>query len=164
MKADSLIIQRPERQKPLQRITFTLITIAAWTFWVSLWLPVITFFAWLLGLGDAYKQLNTVHAMRDAGALAILPGIGCICALIFIAWSFYNRVRFRNNRRRHGHQPLDAVHMARKIGARAETAVAMRANRRSVVRFSDGGRMYLSASRALGTINVAGRLPHHPPG
>jgi biofilm PGA synthesis protein PgaD len=150
MKADPLIIQHPERQKPLQRLTFTLITIAAWTFWVSLWLPVITFVAWLLGLSDAYKQLNVVHAMRDVGALSILPTMGCICALIFSAWSVYNRVRFRNNRRCHGHQPLDAVNMARKIGARAETAIAMRVNRRSVVRFSEGGRMYLSASRVLG--------------
>jgi biofilm PGA synthesis protein PgaD len=149
MKADSLIIERPERQKPLQRATFALITMAAWTFWVSLWLPVITLIAWLLGLSDAYRQLNVLHPLQGALSLSMLPVLACASALVFSMWSFYNRIRFGVNRRRRSHMSLDAAHMASALNARVETVEAMRVNRRSIVRFSDGGRMYLSASRSL---------------
>lgn len=156
MKADPLIIQHPERQKPLQRATFAIITVAAWAFWISLWLPLLTLCAWLLGLSDAYTQLNMFHP----GALGLIPIMGGVCALVFSTWSLYNRARFSVSRRHRTHTSVSVTHMAAALGARVATAEAMRSNRRSIVRFSEGGRMYLEVKRQMPT----DRDSHHDHG
>lgn len=146
MKAETVLIHRPDRQPRLQRAGFALMTIMAWTLWMSLWLPVLTLFAWLLGLGDAYRQFDTRDPLRGAGDLSIVLLLAGACALMFTGWSLYNRVRFSKNRRRRGDTSLDVAHVAEAIGASVRTAESMRANRRSVVYVSGAGRLYVRAT------------------
>lgn len=145
MKAD-FIINRPHRQQPLQRGLFAIITIVAWTLWISLWLPVITFFAWLFGLGDAYKQLGLMHPLHAANNLSMVLTIALVCTLLMGSWSQYNRFRFAGKQRRRGNRALDIAEMAPALSASVETAKQLRVRQRSVIRFGVDGEMFVDAA------------------
>ena len=148
MKADPLIINRPERQKPLQRLTSALITMVAWTLWVSLWLPLLTLIAWLLGLQDVYIKLGLDHPFQAAQNLDMVLSVACVCALTFGAWSFYNRMRFAGKQRRHANRVVEIHEMAPVLEASVDTARHLRANRRSTIHFNEQGSMYLKTDGA----------------
>ncbi|HUA78878.1 MAG TPA: poly-beta-1,6-N-acetyl-D-glucosamine biosynthesis protein PgaD [Dyella sp.] len=149
MKAE-LVINRPERQPALQRTLFALITMVAWTMWVSLWLPVLTLIAWLLGLGDAYKQLGLIHPLRAADNLSMILSVAAVCALSIGVWSQYNRIRFSGKQRRRGNRTLDIAEMAPALATSVETARHLRFKRRSVVHFSKDGEMFVDIEREDG--------------
>lgn len=142
MKAE-FIINRPHRQPPLQRTLFAVITIVAWTLWISLWLPLLTLIAWMLGLEDAFKQLGLMHPLHAANDLSIVLSVAIICALAIGSWSQYNRVRFTGKQRRRGNRSLDIAEMAPALAASVETAQLLRAKQRSVIRFAQDGQMFV---------------------
>jgi biofilm PGA synthesis protein PgaD len=144
MKAE-FIINRPHRQPPLQRTLFTLITMVAWTLWISLWLPVLTLIAWLLGLEDAFQQLGLMHPLHAANDLSIVLCVAIVCVLMMGSWSQYNRVRFTGKQRRRGNRSVDISEMAPALAASVETAQRLRAGKRSVVHFAQDGWMFLDA-------------------
>lgn len=143
MKAEPIIINRPERQKPLQRAVFTLITMVAWTLWVSLWLPLITLVAWLLGMQDIYIKLGLDHPFRAANDLGLVLQVATVAALSLGTWAFYNRMRFAGKQKRRANRFIDIADMAPALEASLHTAQQMRASRRSVVHFNDDGGMFL---------------------
>ncbi|HTV86635.1 MAG TPA: poly-beta-1,6-N-acetyl-D-glucosamine biosynthesis protein PgaD [Dyella sp.] len=145
MKAEPLIINRPERQKPLQRATSALITMIAWTLWVSLWLPLLTLIAWLLGLQDIYVKLGLDHPFQAAQNLDMVLSVGCVCAFSLGAWAFYNRMRFAGRQRRHANRVIDIQEMAPVLEASVDTARHLRASRRSIIHFDEQGGMFLKA-------------------
>lgn len=142
MKAE-FIINRPQRQRPLQRTLFAVITMVAWTLWISLWLPVLTLIAWLLGMEDAYKQLGLMHPLRAANDLSIVLSLAAICALSMGSWSQYNRIRFSGKQRRRGNRTLDIAEIAPALAASVETARELQGGRRCVIHFTDKGEMFL---------------------
>lgn len=142
MKAQ-FIIDHPERQRPLQRTVYALITMVAWTLWISLWLPVLTLIAWSLGLEDAYRQLGLVHPLHAAGDLSMVLVVALACALSIGSWSQYNRMRFAGKQRRRGNRHLDVAEMAPALATSVETARELRAARRSVVHFTADRQMFL---------------------
>ena len=148
MKADPLIIERPERQKPLQRATFALITMVAWTLWVSLWLPLLTLIAWMLGLQDIYIKLGLNHPFRAAGDLDLVFRVAFVCALSLGSWAFYNRMRFAGKQKRRANRIVDLTEMAPVLEASVNTARQLRSSRRAVVHFTDSGQMFLTADNA----------------
>src|SRR5215469_8152238 len=137
MKAEPLIINRPELQKPLQRATFTFITMIAWTLWVSLWLPLLTLIAWLLGLQDVYVKLGLDHPYQAAENLNMVLGVASICALSLGGWAFYNRMRFGGRQRRHANRVVDIHEMAPALDASFHTALQLRKCRRSTIHFTE---------------------------
>jgi biofilm PGA synthesis protein PgaD len=145
MKADPIIIHRPERQKPLQRAMFTLITMVAWTLWVSLWLPLITLIAWLLGLEDIYLKLGLDHPFRAASDLGLVVRLGIFAALSLGTWAFYNRMRFGGKQKRRANRFVELAEMAPVLDASISTAQTLRANRRTVVHFDKFGGMFLKS-------------------
>jgi biofilm PGA synthesis protein PgaD len=145
MKAD-FIIDRPRRQPPLQRTLFAVITMVAWTLWISLWLPVLTLIAWLLGLEDTWRQLGLMHPLHAANDLRIVLTVAVICALSMGSWSQYNRVRFSGKQRRRGNRHLDIAEMAPVLASSVDTARQLRSGRRSVIRFAHDGQMFLDSS------------------
>ena len=144
MKAEPLLIERPERQKPLQRVTFAFITMLAWTLWVSLWLPLLTLIAWLLGLDDIYIKLGLDHPFRAVGDLNLVLSVASICALSLGSWAFYNRVRFAGKQKRHANRLVDIAEMAPALEASLHTAQQLRSSRRSVLHFTRSGGMFLA--------------------
>lgn len=142
MKAQ-FIIDRPERQSPLQRTLFAVITMVAWTLWISLWLPLLTLIAWLLGLQDVYLKLGLIHPLHAVGDLSMVFVVALVCALSIGSWSQYNRMRFTGKQRRRGNRHLDVAEMAPVLDASVETGRQLRAGRRLVVYFTADGNMFL---------------------
>jgi biofilm PGA synthesis protein PgaD len=147
MKADP-IINRPERQKPFQRAFFTFITMVAWTLWVSLWLPLITLIAWLLGLQDVYVKLGLDHPFRAANDLGLVLQVAFIAALSLGSWAFYNRMRFAGKQKRRANRFVDIAEMAPALDASIRTAERLRASRRSVVHFNTVGGLFLGSEES----------------
>jgi biofilm PGA synthesis protein PgaD len=143
MKAE-FIIEKPERQRPLQRATFALITMVAWTLWISLWMPVLTAIAWLLGLQNAYEQLGLMHPLHAVGDLKMVAMVALASSLSIGTWAQYNRIRFSGKQRRRGNRPLDIAEMAPALATSLNTAKQLRTGRRSVIHFTDNGHMYLT--------------------
>ena len=143
MKAE-FIIEKPESQRPLQRATFALITMVAWTLWISLWMPVLTAIAWLLGMQNAYRQLGLVHPLHAASDLRLVVMVALVSSLSIGTWSQYNRFRFSGKQKRRANRPLDIADMAPALAASVNTAKQLRAGRRSVIQFTDNGHMYLT--------------------
>jgi biofilm PGA synthesis protein PgaD len=139
MKAEAIIIQRPERQVPARRALFALLTLGAWFVWATLWLPLITLVAWLLGARTAYIEL----VMREHGTgwsdIFVVLGIGVVCGLVEILWSSYNYRRFANRSRRQTRPVVAPEAMARVLKVDPESAKHMRESSRMVLQFADDG-------------------------
>jgi biofilm PGA synthesis protein PgaD len=139
MKAEAIIIQRPERQNPSRRALFAMLTLGAWLVWAALWLPLITLLAWLLGARTAFIEL----VMREHGTgwadILVVLGIGTVCALIEILWSGYNYRRFGNRTRRQARPLVDPEAMARVLKIEPDSAVFMREAPRIVLQFAEDG-------------------------
>ena len=147
MKADAIMIQRPERQSRAQKAVFTMITVGAWLFWVFLWLPLITLGAWAFGLRNAWLQLYVLDPIGDGGDINIVLVVALICALVFSSWSAYNHARFAGKQKRRGKSPVSVGETAAAIGATTDDAVRMQGHRRAVVSVADNGFMTVDEVR-----------------
>lgn len=146
MKAEAIVIQRPERQSMAQKAVFAAITVAAWLFWVFLWLPLVTLGAWAFGLRNAWLQLH-VNRIGDGGDINVVFTCALACALIFTSWSGYNYRRFAGKQKRRGNQPVGVVETAAAIGASADDGMRMQTHRRSVVSVTQDGFMTVDDAR-----------------
>lgn len=147
MKADAIVIQRPERQSAAQKALFTFVTVVAWVFWAFLWLPLVTLGAWAFGLRNAWLQLYVLEPASEHGDLDIVLIVALICAAIFSSWSAYNHARFAGKQKRQGNQPVGVEQTAAAIGASTEDALRLQAHRRAVVSVSDAGAMTVDEVR-----------------
>jgi biofilm PGA synthesis protein PgaD len=147
MKAEAILIQRPERQSSIQKAMFSVVTVIAWLFWAFLWLPLITLGAWAFGVRNAWLQLYVLQPSHKEGDLNVVLIAAIICALIFTTWSGYNRARFSGRQKRRGNDPVGIAATARVIGASTEDAVSIQAHRRAVVSVSDAGYMTVDEVR-----------------
>jgi biofilm PGA synthesis protein PgaD len=106
-----IIINRPELQSPLQRVTTRGITFVFWVVWIYLWLPLISLAAWLVGI-----HLFRAHMLDNDGYKALFSDVHqyaiviVIIAAVLIGWARYNLLRFRDkgNRKASRHVDLDA--------------------------------------------------------
>jgi biofilm PGA synthesis protein PgaD len=146
MKASAIIIQRPERQGNLRRAFFTTITLIAWTFWMYLWLPLVTLVAWTLGLHTTYIELFVLEHGHGGSDLRIVLVAAVVAAAVFMAWSSYNRFRFTGRVRRQSHKVVTAEDSARALGVSSTTATQMRSQQRLVLSFTDSGNPVLGES------------------
>ena len=147
MKAEAILIQRPERQSAVQKAMFSVVTIIAWLFWAFLWLPLITLGAWAFGVRTAWLQLYVLEPSHKEGDLNVVLIAAFACAIVFSAWAGYNRARFAGKQKRLGNQPVGVEATARAIGASTEDAVSIQAHRRAVVSVSDAGYMTVDEVR-----------------
>jgi len=138
MKAEAVLINLPQRQHPVRRVLFTTATLVAWVIWASLWLPLITLLAWLVGVDVGYRQLILKEHGHGAHDLLFMLGIAALCALVFVVWSFYNRLRYGRLRRRRVTRSVDHASMAGVLGVQVATARHMRHARRVVLEFPEG--------------------------
>ena len=147
MKAEAIMIQRPERQSSVQKAMFGVVTIVAWLFWAFLWLPLITLGAWAFGVRSAWLQLYVLEPSHKEGDLSVVLIAAIICAMVFSAWAGYNRARFAGKQKRRGNSPVGVEATAREIGASTEDAVIIQAHRRAVVSVNEAGFMTVDEVR-----------------
>lgn len=100
-RAKDVHIDEPTLLTRAERTRDKTLTAIMWAAYSLLWLPLLTFGAWLFGVELAYDAM-----VRLGGATTLdLTLIGWIYALVVIiativAWSLLNRARFRNVTRR----------------------------------------------------------------
>ena len=147
MKAETIIIQRPERQSSAQKAAFATITVFAWLFWAFLWLPLLTLGAWAFGLRNAWLQLHVLNPIGDGDDINIILLVAVMCAAIFSSWSGYNHARFAGKQKRRGNKPVDVAETAEAIGATTVDAMKMQGHRRAVVSVAEDGFMTVDDAR-----------------
>ena len=139
MRAEAILIQRPERQHPAHRLLFTTATLMAWMVWISLWLPLATLVAWALGLRASYVEMVVREHGHGGHDLAALLALAVACALLMFSWSSYNYLRFAHLERRRRSRAVDRRAIAAALGIQQETARWMQRAPRMVLEFPEGG-------------------------
>ena len=141
MKAEAILIHRPERQHPARRALFTTATLMAWMAWISLWLPLATLVAWSLGFRIGYVEMvvrEHGHGERD---LATMMALAAACALVMAIWASYNYVRFAHRDRRRQARSVERRAIAAALGVHPTTASWMQRAPRMVLEFPEGGQV-----------------------
>lgn len=139
MKAEAIVIHRPERQHPARRVLFTTATLMAWMAWISLWLPLATLLAWALGLRFGYVEMVVREHGHGGQDLATLLALAAACAVVMLGWSSYNYLRFAHLDRRRRSRAVDRRAIAAALGVQQDTAAWMQRAPRMVLEFPEGG-------------------------
>jgi biofilm PGA synthesis protein PgaD len=135
-----IIINRPELQSPLQRITTRGITFVFWVLWIYLWLPLISLAAWWVGIrlfrehlldNDGYKIL-----FDDMHQYAIVVAV---IAVVLIGWARYNLVRFRDKGSRKSSLPVDLATQAQTFKVESQQLDQWQRTKRLVVHHDERG-------------------------
>ena len=108
MQDDAYIITIKPKERGHQARD-TVLTLVMWGLYVYLWIPLITFGAWLVGFERFYEimivygGLDVVMNLLDWYALAIILIAACI-----VSWSGINYHRFHNKDRRYAAPSTEA--------------------------------------------------------
>jgi biofilm PGA synthesis protein PgaD len=125
MKASEKLILRTRAQPPLQRSLATLLTLAAWSVYAYLWLPLLTALLWMFGLRTSYVRLYLEQQSADFPLIGHLLGLAVICAVSLIGWAEYNRIRFQGQVRRGPMTDASLADVATPLGVAHEHARLM---------------------------------------
>jgi biofilm PGA synthesis protein PgaD len=138
----NLIIDKPHWQTRGQRVVFGSVTLVFWAVWIYLWLPILGFVGWLLGVRLAYDQM-----IIKGGYVGLLHLLG-IYALIILAlgaslliWAYYNYFRFRGVDRRAARPPVSVINLSERYQFPAETLDRWITARRLVLHHNQEGRL-----------------------
>ncbi|SFK72045.1 poly-beta-1,6-N-acetyl-D-glucosamine biosynthesis protein PgaD [Lysobacter sp. cf310] len=128
-KFDSRLIQKRRSQPRLRRTAWGFVTAVFWGMYVYLWMPVITFLLWVLGIRNAYFELYLREHRVEPFLLIALPSLALCAAVLLIAWAEYNRWRFSGKDRRGAPPSAQLDEIARALGADVEIGAALNAGR-----------------------------------
>lgn len=95
------IISRPDWQSRRQRAVLGGLTFVFWLAWFYLWLPAISFVAWLFGIHLFYVEIFQLEGYK--AVLSLLGMYGLVVLAMggsLVAWALYNWIRFRGIERR----------------------------------------------------------------
>lgn len=157
MKAEAVLIQRPENQSRVQRALFGAITVVAWVVWAFLWMPLFTFAAWVFGVRSAWLQFYVEHRIGDGSDLDTVFLVALLSALTFTAWSAYNLARFAGKQKRRGNMPFGPRDTAARIGASVHDALRLQSHRRGVIDVADNG--HITVRHVSNTLPLAANGP-----
>ena len=157
---NSLIISVPDRQSPGQRRLYAGLTALAWAAWIWLWLPLLTLFAWVVGLEVAYSRVVLAAAAHGIEDLIFLARAAALCGLCLLLWALYNRWRFGRPERRRRVENAEPQEIARFFGASPIVSERLRRVRRTVLHVDAEGRPV----RAVIAPPAWPGLPGHAPG
>ena len=95
------IIENNQLQKKPLRYMWMVVTVAMWLFFVYLWLPLISLFAWWLGFKTFYYQMVTLNGFSGfLDLFSIYAGIIVLLSTLLVAWALLENSRFKNRVRR----------------------------------------------------------------
>jgi biofilm PGA synthesis protein PgaD len=142
-------IDAPELLTRRQRTVGALLTGLMWAFYAYLWLPLISLFAWGLGIEFAYDVM-----MRAGGADALREALfwyAIVLADVILTvaiWSLVNKWRFAGHNRRTTHTQIGDRAMAEYFGVAEDDLARLRAACRAEVDIDAQGRPVISTPRA----------------
>lgn len=135
-----IIINRPELQSPLQRVTTRGITLVFWIVWIYLWLPLISLVAWWVGI-----QLFREHMLDNNGYQALFSDMHqyaltiALIAVVLIGWARYNLLRFRDKGTRKTSKHVDLATQAQHFKLEAQQLRDWQAAKRLVIHHDGQG-------------------------
>ena len=137
-----LIIDRPHWQTRGQKVMFGSLTLVFWALWIYLWMPILGFIGWLLGVRLAYDQM-----VVKGGYVGLMHLMG-IYALIILAlgatlllWAYYNYFRFRGQERRRPRPVVDLASLTQRYNMTAETLSRWTDAKRLIMHHNADGRL-----------------------
>ena len=96
-----LIIEARHASTGRQKVVFGTLTLAFWAVWTYLWLPVVTFFAWLFGIHTVDDQMFVNGGYKTLQhMLGLYLAIALQLGAALVGWGVYNLIRFRGVERR----------------------------------------------------------------
>ena len=136
------LIERSDLQSPHQRTLYGALTLAFWAFWVYLWVPVLAFLAWTLGVQQAYKYMVVLGGYRDVISLL---GIYSLIILSLggglVLWALYNIIRFRGVEKRTTALPVTPKEIGQYFGQNPESVARWQTEQRLYVTHDETGRI-----------------------
>lgn len=123
MNVEEKLIHRPAAVDLGRRTMFGLMTFLAWSLYLYLWLPLLTFLLWLLGGKTAYLRLFEEPPTLDYRVMLHLLLVASVTGLLLMGWAEYNRIRFRGVERRSAPPPVGIADVA--VALRASEAMAL---------------------------------------
>lgn len=111
------IIDRSDLQTAQQRTLTGVLTLGFWAFWLYLWLPLLSLFAWWVGLESAYKYMVVLGGYAEiAGLLGLYTVIILVMAGILYGWAAYNILRYGGRPQRTTNKAPTREEIARTFG------------------------------------------------
>jgi biofilm PGA synthesis protein PgaD len=136
----TLIIDRPSLIPPHKRILFGVATLAIWSLWLYLWLPLTTLIGWVIGGFIGYQQMVVLDGYADL--IRLLSWYALIVLLMggaLVIWATYNLLRFRGKERRIPLQDVSVKTYGLYFGVAADDLIAWRQTKILAVHHSEEG-------------------------
>ncbi|MGY3264333.1 poly-beta-1,6-N-acetyl-D-glucosamine biosynthesis protein PgaD [Lysobacter sp. HA35] len=132
-RPDSRLIVRRSAQPRPQRAAWAVATLLAWGFFLHLWKPLAVAAFERMAPTHAGADANLHVAWRDLMAIVALPVVAIVAASLLIAWAEYNRLRFKDAKRRVPACDIDTADIAAALGATPSVARALSESRIAIV-------------------------------
>jgi biofilm PGA synthesis protein PgaD len=138
----SPLIERPDLQTRGQRTLYGGLTLAFWAFWFYLWVPVLAFLAWVLGVQQAYKYMVVLGGYHELIRVAALYGV--VILLLgggLLIWAVYNIIRFRGVEKRTEALPVTPAEIGQHFGQDPASVARWQSEQRLYVTHDESGRI-----------------------
>lgn len=134
-------IDAPELLTGPERTRDTIFTAIMWVVYLYLWVPLVSLFAWWLGVEFAYDVMIRMGGARDLDSILAVYGIIVIVIFCTVAfWSLGNRFRYGRMKRRHAHDDLSIDTMAEFFDVEPEKVEWLRETQSVAIEFDPEGR------------------------
>src|SRR4051812_38860991 len=146
MKAETILIDQPEKQSVVRRVFYGLATVVAWLLWGLLWLPVLHIVASNLHVPPQVARLLPPMVLGSAHELAGRAWTAPVALPAFLAWSMYDGRNRKGARQRRRHaRPVPLTAAAESIGTTTHDAERIQDSRRAVLHVYDDGHIDIAA-------------------
>lgn len=135
-----LIIDRPDLQNFYARSGWGALTFIFWAIYIYLWMPLITLFAWWIGIKLFHTHFIELHG--GAGLLDKLGLYGLVILLLstaLIMWAYIEQLRFKGKRRRQVGNAVTIEQVAHKYQINEQKLARIRHKKVLEVHFSNQG-------------------------
>ena len=112
-----LVIIKPSLQSLWQRFSTALFTFVFWVIWFYLWIPVLTFIAWVASIDVLYYQFIEMGGLQNIvnDLVFIISGVTALGGTL-VVWASYNYIRFKGEDRRKAFAPVTTEQLADAFG------------------------------------------------
>ena len=140
MNNHPLIIERPDLQTLAQRFGSMSLTLVFWMFYLYLWLPLISAFAWLTEGYFFYDHLIANEGYVGLGDILIIYAYVVLAMNVaFFAWARINFRRFRGAERRSLVNPVETGQIAKQFHVPTQVVQGWQQSKSTVIYFDHRG-------------------------